>query len=132
MWYSLSILKNVIRVENFIQPLIMVHICKSQVPPKTEGLLDMSYNDLPAQPVLPILVGFLAASLGSLKDHPFITSEDFWSFSDPLTHSVCQHKYSTFLNPPTRSFCWRNIGMVHNTPSQSNFLVLCRTYEFRV
>ena len=59
-----------------------------------------------------------------LGDHPYIKSAHFWYFSDPPTHSLImsaeQHS-STVLkvsknghcpNRPTKSFCWRNIGMV--------------------
>ena len=43
----------------------------------------------------------------------------FLVFFCPSTYLLCQNKYSTehqpnwhFPNPPTQSFCWRNIGMV--------------------
>ena len=44
----------------------------------------------------------------------------FWTFSDPCTHPLCQHKSSLerqqkrpFSKPiPTQSFYWRNIRMV--------------------
>ena len=49
--------------------------------------------------------------------HLYITSAHFGPF---LTHPLCQQLCSTerqqklflFLNPPTQSFCWRNIWMV--------------------
>ena len=52
------------------------------------------------------------------RDHPYITSALFWTFSDPCTHYVSINpvlnvsKNGHFPNLPTQSFCWRNIRMV--------------------
>ena len=51
-----------------------------------------------------------------LRDHPYITSAHFWTFSDPPTHPmsawILLNVSKKFLTPPTQSLCWRNIGMV--------------------
>ena len=52
----------------------------------------MSYSDLPIQPGLPILVGFLAASLGSLMGPSLYYVGAFVDFFQ--THPLCQYKYS--------------------------------------
>ena len=94
----------------------------------------MSYSDLPVQPGLPILVGFLAASLGSLMGPSLYYVSAFVDFFRP-THYVSINtvmnasKNYHLLNPPNKYLWWSNIGMVP-TPSQSHFLVLYRTYEF--
>ena len=50
------------------------------------------------------------------RDHPYITSAYFCLFGPhPKTLSALIQNVSqtgNFLDPPTQSFCWRNIGMV--------------------
>lgn len=134
MLNNLSILKILIYVGLKFHATIEYGIWKSQVPPKTEGLQDMSYSDLPVQPGLPILVGFLAASLGSLMGPSLYYVSAFVDFFRP-THYVSINtvmnasKNYHLLNPPNKYLWWSNIGMVPS-PSQSHFLVLYRTYEF--
>ena len=59
------------------------------------------------------------------RDHTYITSAYFWTFSDPPTYYVSINtvlnvsKNGHFLTPPTQSFCWRNIGMDPSVPSIS-------------
>ena len=50
------------------------------------------------------------------RDHPYITSELFWSFFTPPIHLISTERQQTghFQDPPTQSFCWRNIRMVSN------------------
>ena len=51
-------------------------------------------------------------------DHPCITSGYFWHFCTLPIHIISINtvpnvsKNDNFLDPPTQSFCWRNIGMV--------------------
>ena len=46
-----------------------------------------------------------------IRDHPYITSAHFWTFSDPSTYPTSA-KIAIFLTPPTQSLCWRSVGMV--------------------
>ena len=52
-----------------------------------------------------------------LRGHPYNTSAYFWSFWTPPTQLISINtvlyvsENGHFLDPPTRSFCWRNIGM---------------------
>ena len=49
------------------------------------------------------------------RGHPYTTSEYFWSFWTPPTNTVQTfNKNGHFLDTPTLSFCWRNIGMAPN------------------
>ena len=60
----------------------------------------------------------------SVWDHPYVTSAYFWTFSNPPTHYVSStiivlniFKNCHFVNQPTQTFCWRNIGMVPIWPA---------------
>ena len=48
--------------------------------------------------------------------HPYITSAYFWLLyptNQPYKHTVLNVRISdNFLDPPTQSFCWCNVGMV--------------------
>ena len=52
-----------------------------------------------------------------LRGHPYITSAYFGPFWNPPTHLISINavlnvsKNGHFLDPPTQSLCWRNIGM---------------------
>jgi hypothetical protein len=50
------------------------------------------------------------------RDHSYIKSALFWPFFTPLIHLISIERQQTghFLDPPTQSFSWGNIGMVSN------------------
>ena len=68
-----------------------------------------------------------------VRDHPYVTSAHFWTFSDPPTHPTSA-KIVIFLTPPTQSLCWRNIGMVpKDLNTKYHFVVGCfYDLKFRV
>ena len=59
--------------------------------------------------------------LRSLRNHPYIMSAHFLPFWTLPTHLISTNtvlnvsKTGHFLDTPTQSFSWRNIGMVPNT-----------------
>jgi hypothetical protein len=67
----------------------------------------------------------LPSSTWYTRDHPYITSAYFWPFWTPPTYLISINtalkvsKFGLFLDPPTQSFCWHNIGMV---PKQGRFV----------
>ena len=70
-----------------------------------------------------------------LRDHPYITSAHFWTFSDPPTMSALSintvlnvRKTGHFLDLPTQFFFWPHIWMV---PICSRWITYPKIYKIR-
>ena len=72
------------------------------------------------------------------RDHPYIMSSYIFGLLilQPPTHLISINtvlnvsKTGHFLDPPTHSFCWHNIGMVpkHSFTEHWNFLKVCNVF----
>ena len=98
---------------------------------------NQGHPDIPGKEPLLWIISPYYFPYGICKSgHPYITSVYFWPFWTPSTHLISINtvlnvsKTGHSLDPPTHSFCWRNIGMVpkHSFTEHWNFLKVCNVF----